>query len=95
MHIILCETLNAKMGTHSDFRENAFVREPETTSGMKKPEQQPREVQNGLREAAMQQLSFPFRKNSGDKCLTFRILAHFYDIFKTFLVVHKKFDKNL
>ena len=54
MHIILCETLNAKMGTHFDFRKNAFVREPETTSGMKKPEQQPRGVLNGLREAAMQ-----------------------------------------
>ena len=66
---------------------------------MKKPEQQPREIQNGLQEAAEQQmseqLSFPFRKNGGDKCLAFRILAHFCDIFKTFLVVHKKFDKNI
>ena len=87
------------MGTHSDFRENAFVRESETFPGIKKPEQQPRGVLNGLREAAKQQMSkqltFPFRKNGGDKCLTFRILAHFHDIFKTFLVVHKKFDKNI
>ena len=64
---------------------------------MKKPEQQPREIQNGLQEAAEQQmseqLSFPFQKNSPDKCPAFRILAHFYDIFKAFLVVHRKFEK--
>lgn len=87
------------MGTHFDYRENAFVREPETASGIKKPEQQPRKVLDGLREVAKQQLSeqlaFLFRKNDGGKCLTFRILSHFYDIFKTFLVVHRKFDKNI